>query len=264
MESDRMGGLRNVIGSLNERFHLTVATLNYDDLFERCVDRWVDGFQSNGSQGAQFVPKLLIQTSSDPVLLHLHGSVRFYVLGGRDADNWEILRASGPDFTGIPTATRRIRDPDFAQSGDSLVVGPMITGLRKTDKVTRSPYGYYQYRLHDALMKSPRLLIVGYGGGDVYLNALILEMQRIHGDSLRVAFILHHEEDAPATYSEYLPGILSGHAKIGFVGFLKAVDIEGKKGLPFIEPGSVCATYSSGLPISHDALRLILDHLAST
>lgn len=171
---------------LAERFQLTIGTLNYDDIAEAALKNWHDGFEQDSEARYAFTPSAFVGNRETPELLHLHGSVRFYRLPDiRDT----IFRAESSQL--VPPQTREPTS-QAAQSGELILIGPMISGLRKADKVSTSPFGYYQHRFQEALMHSASLLVVGYGGGDAYINNLILEMRRIHGDALRVAFITKH------------------------------------------------------------------------
>ncbi|HEY1682891.1 MAG TPA: SIR2 family protein [Candidatus Tumulicola sp.] len=259
IEDARLASLRRIIDLLSKHFNVTFATLNYDELLERCVDEWVDGYEDDGRH---FNPNLLMRATDSPFILHLHGSVRFYFLRTNEHTREQICRAPTWTFDGIQNATRWVIGPATAQSGEALTVGTMITGLRKTDKVLHPPYGYFQYKLQDALMKSPRLLVLGYGGSDLYLNGLITEMRRIHGDNIRSAFIVQHEIDTPATNAEYAPAIFSGfNDRPGVEGFLRAIDIASAAGSPYIEPSSKCAVFSCGIPLTGNAFDTIVDHL---
>jgi hypothetical protein len=44
-------------------------------------------------------------------------------------------------------------------------------------------------------MRNPRLLVAGYGFGDLHFNRLLNRLTRIHGDSRRVVFIAYAPPD---------------------------------------------------------------------
>jgi len=81
------------------------------------------------------------------------------------------------------------RSRNQAQSGERATAGPIITGQRKPDKLLAYPYSTYQTVLHDALLRNPRLLIAGYGFGDIHFNRLLRRLTRIHGNNRRVVLI---------------------------------------------------------------------------
>lgn len=173
------------LSHLKDRFQLTLATLNYDDTLERSLETWHDGFGPQNDRQA-FNPPSLLSDRHEPLLMHLHGSVRFYTLAAPEEER-VIYRADSADLK--TPQVRGVFWQYFAQSGELLLAAPMISGLRKSDKVTTPPFGYYQYRFHDSLMKCPRLLVIGYGAGDTYLNSLLLEMRRIHESKFRAIFV---------------------------------------------------------------------------
>ena len=63
-----------------------------------------------------------------------------------------------------------------AQSHEESIIGPLITGLRKTDKLTVHPYDEYQAVFRQAVYKSDRMLVGGYSFGDLYLNSIVDHM----------------------------------------------------------------------------------------
>lgn len=73
------------------------------------------------------------------------------------------------------------RSTNTAQSHMESVIGPIITGLRKTDKLVAYPYSSYYHTLMDSLQKNSRLLIIGYSFGDIHFNHLLDRITRIHG-----------------------------------------------------------------------------------
>jgi hypothetical protein len=42
----------------------------------------------------------------------------------------------------------------------------------------------------DAILTSPRLLLLGYGGSDLHLNSYLAMMREIHGDELRIVWVV--------------------------------------------------------------------------
>lgn len=81
------------------------------------------------------------------------------------------------------------RSNPHAQSGESIIGGPIITGLRKTDKLLAYPYTTYNHAFADAILRNPSLLIVGYSFGDYHINALLGKMASIHGSNRKIVII---------------------------------------------------------------------------
>ena len=176
------------------RCPLDVATLNYDDCIERSLHpgSWDDGFANLDPGIFRFDP-IRITNSRGTRVIHMHGSV-FYGYPQFRNPNRFLFEDQHEDlyrFTSHRQAKLNWhwRSQNHAQSGDSAIAGPIITGQRKTDKLLAYPYSTYQTVLHDALLKNSRLLIAGYGFGDLHFNRLLGRLTRIHGDNRRVVLI---------------------------------------------------------------------------
>ena len=74
-------------------------------------------------------------------------------------------------------------------TNEEYISGPIITGLKKTDKISCSPYDCYHGNLYKALYGSNALVIVGYSFGDLYVNNLIRMMHTLYGDKKRIVII---------------------------------------------------------------------------
>ncbi len=79
--------------------------------------------------------------------------------------------------------------PFPARRGRECVKGSLITGLNKPDKLLIEPYGAYLRRFADCVISSERLLVVGYGFGDLHINGVIRRMTKLHGSSRRVVSV---------------------------------------------------------------------------
>lgn len=194
------------IENLIDRFKVTVATLNYDDILERCFESWHDGFAADGEQNA-FDPRLFLAEHTQPTLMHLHGSVRFYVLQ-QQGSLPSIFKAKTADLEN-PQA-RNALWVQYSQSGETLLNGPMITGFRKTDKTVIAPFGFYQYELQRSCYENPSLLVIGFGAYDTYISGLLTQMRRIHGDALRAVFVTKCEDAGLANWAIGLAAAVMG------------------------------------------------------
>ena len=242
------------INAMIERFQVTVATLNYDDILERCFEPWHDGFNAGG-EGNAFDPRVFLADHTEPTLMHLHGSVRFYALpeqGGPPT----IFKAESADLK-LPQ-TRNVVWVQYSQSGETLLNGPMITGLRKTDKTITPPFGFYQYELQRACYESPRLLVIGFGAYDTYISSLLVQMRRIHGDDLRAVFVTKCDDTGLGNWAVGLAAAVLGAPENEnlftalYASRLKPQPVRMKHGL----------LYSRGFPLPEGALDEALAFLA--
>lgn len=187
--------LKGFFDKLRAEFHLVVLTLNYDDLIDR-AGMWYDGFHSPPTSkrfGTFDFSGFSSQSATHPaVLLHLHGSVRY------DFPPWSLPQAEtgglvqyvGPVF-GMGTT---LQPPEgIAQPS------PIIAGEGKDRWMTRAcvPFGYYYTAFIASILDCPRLLVAGYGGGDLHINSWLSEHQRIHGDRRRIVHINRALPEAP-------------------------------------------------------------------
>lgn len=166
-----------------------IGTLNYDNLLEQINAELEDGFPAN-PKWARFDPHRL-WTSRKSRILHLHGSIFYgylpfseqeqFVDYHEDLCKYRSSTEARETWFGTSNAT--------AQAHEESVIGPLITGLRKTDKLTVHPYDEYQAVFRRAVYKSDRLLIAGYSFGDLYVNSIIDRMLGLHGSSRRIVIV---------------------------------------------------------------------------
>jgi SIR2-like protein len=175
-----------LIRRLCREFIVTIVTLNYDDLIERAVEEhFVDGFSKDAV--ALFDP-IRLRDEGGTKLIHLHGSIRF---GSQQLEHrGRIVKyLSSQHVVDVGQRGWISFQVDPTQSGDLVFVGPIITGLRKLDKATVSPFGYYQLAAIEALSTNRRLVVIGYGGRDLYLTSWIRECLARHGHGGRVVCV---------------------------------------------------------------------------
>lgn len=171
---------------------------NYDTTIEHCLDSYVDGFvDSDDERFKTFNPKELFDLKNNFVVCHPHGCIVYYKERYKDI-NHDVYEYNSHDqykWNDFSTIRGMINGSGgsnpSSQSGESLFVGSIITGLRKTDKLTISPYNYYHHFLNNSTMKNSSLLIVGYSFGDLYVNDLIERMNLLHGDKKRIVVITY-------------------------------------------------------------------------
>ena len=82
------------------------------------------------------------------------------------------------------------------QVGEGLFDSPIITGLKKTDKICFLPHSYYHAYLAKRIIDNPSLLICGYSFGDLYVNQLLQRHKLIHDQNERVVIVDRWEDYA--------------------------------------------------------------------
>lgn len=176
--------------------HWDLATTNYDDSVERCLPRgtWQDGFVPLDPGVNRFDPQVLWGGGLSR-LLHLHGSVHYGYPRFANPNRF-VFEDDHEDLYKFddPAEARKTwfgRSTNKAQSRDYATAGPIITGLRKTDKTMYYPYDCFQAGFQEAVRTSPRLFVAGYSFGDQHLNRVLQRMTRLHGRNRRIVLVTY-------------------------------------------------------------------------
>jgi hypothetical protein len=130
--------LHQFFRNLEGEFRLSVFTLNYDDIVDGARSSWFDGFtrpveqsrggrvwSANGFDARNFSnwPQ-----ASEPLLAHLHGSVRFGYL------RKEIGTGKYSDSQAALESIEGTRVGDQYSAGQIVSTSPIISGLSKPNK----------------------------------------------------------------------------------------------------------------------------------
>ena len=147
---------------------LRIFSLNYDDIVQRSGVPLYTGFlPSTGPR--RFEPKFPWPRGGH-CLCQLHGSV----LWGNDA--FEIVAF---DHRNAAANARKARSSGSKfGDGHQAPNAPMITGLRKADKVLSRPFGTYFHVFREELLRCRRWLIVGYSFADPHVNHALQQALR--------------------------------------------------------------------------------------
>jgi hypothetical protein len=187
--------LHKLIVALAEEFQLAIFTLNYDDVVDGARTDWFDGFVGNkeGSTGGAYWEANsfdaqafdLWRDSNEPVLVHLHGSVRF----GPSRQGFDLVKYSNTVAAG--EAIKAISRSDKSSGGQIVSSDSIISGLNKAARLTLNPvpYGYYYRALIDSLLSNERLLVIGYGARDEHVNTWLGQFGVKHAERRRVGWV---------------------------------------------------------------------------
>jgi len=188
------------LGNLAKLTELRAFSLNYDDIPYQSSVNFYDGWK-----GGQFRPgypwPLDLHT-----LCQLHGSVLW---GNHPASPFELHKF---DSRAEASTHRKSRGGmQHFMDNHEAANAPMITGLRKADRIMARPYGAYFHIFRDELLRCPDWLIVGYGFRDPHVNQALLQaranwMQR--GASQRILVVDRHGFDLADAdgYERVTPG----------------------------------------------------------
>lgn len=187
--------LSDGLAILGQQAILKIFSLNYDDIPERSGIPLATGFYLNEDSPFDFDHRMVISGQEGHVHYQLHGSILF---GNTGIEKERLIPRYHTRGEAASNRTSR-SSPSSAQDGHQAVPLPMITGLRKADKILFEPYASYFAAFRRLAMSTNRWLIIGYGGGDKHINAILeVARERFSNDSeddLRIAIIDHFDFD---------------------------------------------------------------------
>lgn len=175
-----------------------VFNLNYDTTIEQSLEVYEDGFEflPDEDRFMRFnAKKLLCNNENLSTVNHIHGCISFgpdrykdinhdvYEYENHDMYKWPTVEAAHSSWIG------RSGSNEEAQNGQTIIQGPIITGLSKTEKTTCLPYDIYRQNLYNAIQRNRSMLIAGYSFGDKYINHIFYRMSQMHGDNKRIVLI---------------------------------------------------------------------------
>ena len=178
IDETRMAPSRTFFRSLVEAFRIVHSDLNYDEYstFSYPPEIVDDGFRGNGWPQS-FNPRDFHRSEARVLLMHLHGSALYRYRDG-------FVKVSEPGMRTLPTSVDRL---------DGLRYNAIISGTRKLEQFAVLPFLSYFQRFTNAILTTPRLLIIGYGGGDLHLNTYLSLFREVHRDDARVVWLTKNE-----------------------------------------------------------------------
>lgn len=188
------------------QYCLDVFNLNYDTWVEQSISEYVDGFDDDMDKGIKrFNSKKYLEECDQNRISHLHGQIYF---GFHDsykknyADTQDMLYKYENYEAGKENRERVIHGQDTNQAGRRIIYSNIITGLLKTDKVLWHPMDVYHSMLVRSLIQNRRLIIIGYGFADAYINkALSLHNNANVNDKKIIMIDKKEDNDGESAYS---------------------------------------------------------------
>lgn len=175
-----------------------IFILNYDTTIEQTINEYEDGYEPDGIQDKflRFNPhRLLNNPDGLSTINHLHGCINYYFSTYKDS-NQDVYTFQSRDLYKYPDYATvrelmlgRGQSSPANQSGETYKSAPIITGLRKLDKLNCIPFDFYHANLVNCLTRNHKLIICGYSFGDSYCNQLIERMLYMHGSRARIVLI---------------------------------------------------------------------------
>lgn len=169
-----------------------IFSLNYDNTIENSLCEYEDGFPPiiEGEEYSRFSAKRYSENRRNvSTVAHLHGQILFseaksfpFEYSIRDMVKNRDYQTACKNRTGG-------QFPPSNQAKEEYIQPDIVSGLRKTEKMTFAPNNVYLSDLTRRVIENNRLMIVGYSFGDLYLNEVMGLGMAAHGDNFRVVLI---------------------------------------------------------------------------
>lgn len=181
----------DLVADLRRRTTAKIFSLNYDTRIVDLSHHWFTGFRAlDAAEARERDTKPGIEVydpmPSIPVLDHafiqMHGSTHFGWIAHYIAPQYAIARSARPR---LKHTTPRRGGFDLWNDRSALPNLSMITGFRKGEKTLAEPYASYAHYFRTEAFRTPRWLLLGYGGGDPNINATLRSASDYWGDRLR-------------------------------------------------------------------------------
>ena len=181
---------RNFWESLSGRSN--IFNLNYDNTIENSLDEYEDGFPpvKDCEDYSRFSAKNYYENQRGvSTIAHLHGQILFsearlfpFEYSIRDMVKNRNYQTACKNRMG------RQQNPSN-QAKEEYVQPYIVSGSRKTEKMTFAPNNVYLSDLTRKIIENKRLMIIGYSFGDLYLNEILGLGMAAHGDDFKVVII---------------------------------------------------------------------------
>ncbi len=187
-------------------YKFDVFNLNYDTWMEQTLKDYNDGFikipEGNGKM-QRFDINEYLKEDDRHTISHLHGQICFeYPDFKVDEVNRYVYKESHNTlykYNNYNDAKdyrlRSAHSGDSTQSGENLFRTNIVTGLMKTDKLLWNPLNVYHNRFMNALLKNKRLILIGYGFSDLYINSLLYQYNAKHFEDRKMVMIDYVSDD---------------------------------------------------------------------
>lgn len=169
-----------------------IFNLNYDNTIENSLGEYEDGFPSirEGEDYSRFSAKRYYENQrAVSTIAHLHGQILFSE--GREYPFDFSIRDMVKNRNYQTACKNRLggQTPPSNQAKEEYLQPVIVSGSRKTEKMTFAPNNVYLSDLARKVVENNRLMVVGYSFGDLYLNEILSLGIAAHGDEFKVVII---------------------------------------------------------------------------
>ena len=169
-----------------------IFNLNYDNTIENSLGEYEDGFPpiKDGEDYSRFSAKRYYENRRGvSTVAHLHGQILFSEAREYPFEYSIRDMVKNRDYqTACKNRMGRQQNPSN-QAKEEYVQPYIVSGSRKTEKMTFAPNNVYLSDLTRKVIENKRLMIIGYSFGDLYLNEILGLGMAAHGDDFKVVII---------------------------------------------------------------------------
>ena len=169
-----------------------IFNLNYDNTIENSLGEYEDGFPpiKDGEDYSRFSAKRYYANRRGvSTIAHLHGQILFSEAREYPFEYSIRDMVKNRDYqTACKNRIGRQQNPSN-QAKEEYVQPYIVSGSRKTEKMTFAPNNVYLSDLTRKVIENKRLMIIGYSFGDLYLNEILGLGMAAHGDDFKVVII---------------------------------------------------------------------------
>ena len=177
---------RSISGNSN------IFNLNYDNTIENSLDVYEDGFLpiKDGEEYSRFSAKDYLENPRHlSTIAHLHGQILFSEAKSFPFEYSIRDMVKNKDYqTARKNRMMRQQNPS-SQAKEEYIQPYIVSGARKTEKMTFAPNNVYLSDLTRRVVENNRLMVIGYSFGDLYLNEILGLGIAAHGNDFKVVFI---------------------------------------------------------------------------
>lgn len=169
-----------------------IFNLNYDNTIENSLGEYEDGFPPirDSEEYSCFSAKRYCENPRCvSTIAHLHGQILFSVARSYPFEYSMRDMVKNRDYETACKNRVGGQFPPSSQAKEEYLQPEIVSGLRKTEKMTFAPNNVYLSDLTRKVIENSRLMIIGYSFGDLYLNEILGLGMAAHGDDFKVVII---------------------------------------------------------------------------
>lgn len=169
-----------------------IFNLNYDNTIENSLGEYEDGFLpiKDGEDYSRFSAKRYYENRRGvSTIAHLHGQILFSEAKSYPFEYSIRDLVKNRDYQTACKNRLGGQFPPSNQAKEEYLQPVIVSGSRKTEKMTFTPNNVYLSDLIRKVVENRRLMIIGYSFGDLYLNEILGLGMAAHGDDFKVVII---------------------------------------------------------------------------